>query len=138
MKGLEDIVGADWISWGNYESDFHFFPQKSICDVEGHLHSDFQWGSKPSPYDPGYMYRECSRCEEGYEEITLPQVTSIKLSATKYTYDGKVKTPTVTVKDSAGTKLILDTDYTIEYESGRKNAGTVCRKKREYKRKTEG
>lgn len=47
----------------------------------------------------------------------------ITLSKTSYTYDGKVKTPTVTVKDSQGNTLEKDTDYTVSYENGRKATG---------------
>ena len=48
----------------------------------------------------------------------------VKLSATVFTYDGKVKTPTVTVTNPNGTKLSRDTHYTVSYASGRKNVGT--------------
>lgn len=48
----------------------------------------------------------------------------VKLSATSYTYDGKVKTPAVTITNHNGNKLIKDTHYTISYAEGRKNAGT--------------
>ena len=48
----------------------------------------------------------------------------VSLSKTSYTYDGKVKEPSVTVKNANGTNLKLDTHYTVKYSSGRKNAGT--------------
>ncbi|MBR3976081.1 MAG: fibronectin type III domain-containing protein, partial [Clostridia bacterium] len=48
----------------------------------------------------------------------------VKLSATSYTYNGKVKTPIVTVTNASGTKLTKDKSYTVTYASGRKNAGT--------------
>lgn len=51
-------------------------------------------------------------------------IQTVKLSATTYTYDGKVKTPTVTVKDSDGKTLVKDKDYTVSYASGRKAVGT--------------
>ena len=56
-------------------------------------------------------------------DINAKAITpAVTLSASSYTYNGKVKTPDVTVKD--GTKaLIKDTDYTVTYASGRKNAG---------------
>ena len=38
-------------------------------------------------------------------------------------YDGKVKKPSVTVKDSRGNKLAAS-NYTVTYSSGRKNVGT--------------
>jgi len=48
---------------------------------------------------------------------------SFKLSTTTYTYNGKVKTPSVTVKNAKGTKLTKNTHYTVKYASGRKNVG---------------
>ncbi len=48
---------------------------------------------------------------------------SIKLSATEFTYNGKEKTPSVTVKDSSGKKLKKDKDYTVKYSKGRKSIG---------------
>lgn len=47
---------------------------------------------------------------------------AVTLSATSYTWNGKVKKPTVTVKD--GTKVIDSADYTVTYASGRKNVGS--------------
>ena len=48
--------------------------------------------------------------------------TTASLSPKLYTYNGKVKTPAVTVKD--GSKVLKKgTDYTVAYASGRKNAG---------------
>ena len=49
---------------------------------------------------------------------------SIKLSTTSYTYSGKVKTPTVTVKSPSGAKLKSGTDYTVTYAEGRKDPGS--------------
>ncbi len=48
----------------------------------------------------------------------------VTLSATSYTYDGKVKKPTVTVKNAAGSKLTEGASYTVKYSSGCKVAGT--------------
>ncbi len=48
---------------------------------------------------------------------------SATLSTTSYTYDGKAKTPDITVKDVKKT-LILDTDYTVSYEKNT-DAGTA-------------
>ncbi len=49
---------------------------------------------------------------------------SVKLSNTSYTYNGKVKTPTVVIKNSSDRVLKNGTAYTLEYDNGRKNAGT--------------
>lgn len=57
-------------------------------------------------------------------KINPAKLSSYKLSTTAYTYDGKAKTPSVTVKNASGTKLTKNTHYTMTYASGRKNVGT--------------
>ena len=56
--------------------------------------------------------------------INKRSITSASLSSISYTYSGSVKTPSVTVKNSSGTKLTKGTHYTVTYSSGRKNIGT--------------
>ena len=56
-------------------------------------------------------------------KINPAKVSNVKLSSTSYTYNGKTKTPGVTVKDKKGRKLKKGTDYTVKYSSGRKNVG---------------
>lgn len=58
-----------------------------------------------------------------FQENAPAKPASVKLSTTSYTYDGKVKTPPVTVKDSKGKTLKENTDYTVSYAKGRKNVG---------------
>ena len=48
---------------------------------------------------------------------------TITLNKASYVYDGKQKTPTVKVTVN-GTTLKKNTDFTVTYSSGRKNAGT--------------
>ena len=52
---------------------------------------------------------------------TLPSAVSLKTKS--YTYNGKVNTPDVVVKDGSKT-LKKGVDYTVSYVSGRKNVGT--------------
>ena len=47
---------------------------------------------------------------------------TVTLSAKAYTYNGKVKKPTVTVKD--GSTKLAASQYDVTYASGRKNVGT--------------
>lgn len=49
--------------------------------------------------------------------------SNVTLSTTTYTYNGKVKKPSVTVKDSNGNKVDA-ANYTVTYASGRKNVGS--------------
>lgn len=70
----------------------------------------------------GKIVKKCADC--GKTSTTkIKKVSTIKLSATKYTYDGKVKSPTLTVKNSAGKTLVKGTDYTVTTPTGRKNVG---------------
>lgn len=71
----------------------------------------------------GYIATECSVCGDEHSRTTLYYVKTFKLSDTAYAYDGKVKTPTVTVKDAKGNTLKENTDYTVTYASGRKGVG---------------
>lgn len=61
----------------------------------------------------------CKTC--GYVKSTSNilkiDASSIKLSYTSTTYTGSAKKPTVTVKNTAGTTLKKDTDYTVKYSN---------------------
>lgn len=71
----------------------------------------------------GKAENKCSVCGYIKSTTTIYYPKTIKLSATEYTYNGKVKTPTVTVKDSKGSLLAESADYTVKNESGRKLPG---------------
>ena len=51
------------------------------------------------------------------------KIASVALSKTSYTYNGKAKTPSVTVKDSNG-NIIASSNYKVSY-SNNKNVGTA-------------
>lgn len=72
----------------------------------------------------GSIVKKCTVCNKvASNKTAIKYVKSFKLSTTSYAYNGKVKTPSVTVKDSAGKVLKKNTDYTVTYSSGRKNVG---------------
>ncbi len=71
----------------------------------------------------GKVENKCSVCGNVSKTTTIYYPKTIKLSDTKYTYNGKAKKPSVTVKDSKGKALKKDTDYTVKYASGRKSTG---------------
>lgn len=74
--------------------------------------------------EDGTTCQKCSVC--GYADsrsvAAVNHVKTVKLSTAVYTYNGKVKTPTVIVEDSAGNAISAD-NYTVTYSSGRKNVG---------------
>ena len=92
-------------------------------------------------------YYKCEGCGKFYEDVlgtkeitdlaswgniakiahttkqTVTKASSIKLKATSLTYNGKVRTPKVIVKDRTGKTLVKNTDYTVSYAKGRKYIG---------------
>jgi len=76
---------------------------------------------KATPYSKGSITKKCSCGSTNTETIYAP--SSFTLSETEYVYDGKVKQPSVTVKDSNGKLLKKGTDYTLEYTTDGKRVG---------------
>lgn len=60
---------------------------------------------------------------DGGSTATSTAIASVTLSKKTYTYDGKAKTPAVTVKDANG-NVIASTNYTVTY-SNNKKVGTA-------------
>ncbi len=83
--------------------------------------------AKATPTKDGSKEATCTEC--GHVEVTkIGKVNSFKLAATTYTYDGKVKTPKLTVKDADGNTLKKNVDYKVKVPSGRKKTGTYTYK----------
>ncbi len=74
----------------------------------------------------GSKVTACTVCDTQTTKSTIYYPKTITLSATKYTYDGKAKKPTVTVKDSNG-KTISSSNYTVTY-SANTNVGKATAK----------
>lgn len=70
----------------------------------------------------GKIVPTCTRCKATKNVTTINKIGKVKLSKTSYTYNGKVKKPTVIVKDSQG-RTISSKYYTVSYAKGRKNVG---------------
>ena len=73
--------------------------------------------------ESGLSITSCKTCGTITKATLIKRIASVRLSATKYAYNGKTQTPTVVVKDSSGKVLKNKTDYTVFYASGRKNPG---------------
>ena len=74
----------------------------------------------------GSKHRECTICKKVLETAEIPALSrisiskaSVTLSTSTYAYDGKAKTPSVTVK-VGGKTLKKDTDYTVSYSNNTK------------------
>ena len=79
--------------------------------------------TKATTSKAGSTVVKCTRCQSVKSNIAIPKISSAALSTTVYVYNGNVKTPSVTVKDSKGKVLKKNTDYTVSYASGRKVVG---------------
>ncbi len=78
--------------------------------------------TKATQTKSGKLANTCNNCKKT-TTVTVPKIKSIKLSTSTYTYNGKKKTPSVKVKDSAGKSLTKDIDYTVKYYGTRKSTG---------------
>ena len=92
-------------------------------------HSYKNYVTKATTSKNGSIVNKCSICGAKKSTSTVYKIKSVILTTstgsvfTSTYYNGKVKTPGVTVKDSKGKTLKKGTDYTVSYESGRKNVG---------------
>ncbi|MBQ7203929.1 MAG: fibronectin type III domain-containing protein [Eubacterium sp.] len=99
----------------------------------------------------GKQYSVCTKnnCTYKSKKTTIYRVKSIKLSKTKYVYNGKKKKPVITVKTVKGKKLKKGTDYKVTYKNNKqigkatatirfigKYRGTVIRNFKVIPRKT--
>ncbi len=79
--------------------------------------------TKATAAKDGSIAKVCKNCKQTVSKTTIAKVSNIKVNTASYVYNGKVKTPAVTVKDSKGKTLRKNTDYTVTYAKGRKNVG---------------
>ncbi len=89
-----------------------------------HIHSYGDWNvtKKATFTADGSKEKYCKSCKQK-KTAKIYKVSSVKLSATSYAYNGKSRKPDVTVKNSKGEKL-SSKRYSISYPSGRTNIGT--------------
>ena len=85
-------------------------------------HTTTKTTEKATLNSDGKIETKCSVCGEVIDSTAILRPTTIKLSASAFTYDGKVKTPGVVVKDADG-KTVSNSNYTVTYSNGRKNVG---------------
>ena len=79
--------------------------------------------TKAKPGKDGSIVSKCTVCGKVESKTAISAPQKIVLSRTAYTYSGKAKNPTITVKDAAG-KTISSSNYTVSYATTRKSIGT--------------
>jgi len=112
------------VRYYSVEKDCYGSPLSQFTiDLNSHKHTYEEAGETKATLEKnGKSEVVCATCGE-VDTKTIYMPKTFTLSETNYTYDGKVKQPTVTVKDSKGNTLTKDVDYTVSYEDGRKTPG---------------
>lgn len=70
----------------------------------------------------GKAVKKCVYCDGISSQREIKKIKSFALTTSTYLYNGKVRTPGIVIKDSAG-KRLDSKFYTVFYSSGRKNVG---------------
>lgn len=121
-EGLDgSFVMPEFTISGHKGSAIYTYAQESGLKFVAHKNNYTSKTAKATTSKDGKITYTCD-CGYSYSK-SIAKISSVKLSTASYTYNGKVKQPTVTVKDSKGNTLKKDTDYTVKYSSGRKNVG---------------
>ena len=99
---------------------------QTTITATGHKSSGWITDKAASIGVKGSKHKECTVCKKVLETAEIPALSRISiskanvtLSTSTYAYDGKAKTPTVTVK-VGGKTLKKDTDYTVSYSNNTK------------------
>lgn len=100
--------------------------KKAVCHIVVKKAGDHKYDStieKASTSKDGKIIDKCSRCGDVKVAQIISHPTKVVLNNSNFVYDGKIKTPTVTVTSADG-KTIDSANYDISYANGRKDAGT--------------
>ena len=99
---------------------------QTTITATGHKSSGWITDKAASIGVKGSKHKECTVCKKVLETAEIPALSrisiskaSVTLSTSTYAYDGKAKTPFVTVK-VGGKTLKKDTDYTVSYSNNTK------------------
>ena len=99
---------------------------QTVINATGHKSSGWIIDKAASIGVKGSKHRECTVCKKVLETAEIPALSrisiskaSVTLSTSTYAYNGKAKTPSVTVK-VGGKTLKKDTDYTVSYSNNTK------------------
>lgn len=122
LNGLKPVSITEAV--GMYLATFKLPILKEGATCNGIDH-DFEKVLVPATFDKdGKSYEICTKgCGTVRNEVVIPSIKSVKISKESYTYNGKTKTPTITVKDRTGKKLVKNTDYTVTVPKGRTAIG---------------
>ncbi len=101
-----------------------------ICDndfereIPAEGHNEYAYTRRATPAEAGAYVVACDKCWIEFSSVSFGRPAEYKLSTTTYTYNGKAKTPKLTVTTSDGKVLKKGVDYTVELPKDRTSVGT--------------
>lgn len=129
---IKDTSSYGWVDeWENdflkgLHSDFYdiqLYAKWKKADPCENGHKPQTTVTKATAKNDGKTVSECSVCKKILSTEVIPKISEVNLSAVSYTYNGKVRKPSVTVKDRTGKKIPSE-NYTISYGKGLQNVGS--------------
>ena len=101
-----------------------------VCELEvereipAEGHNEYAYTRRATPAEAGAYVVACDKCWIEFSSVSFGRPAEYKLSTTTYTYNGKAKTPKLTVTTSDGKVLKKGVDYTVELPKDRTSVGT--------------
>lgn len=127
-KGMYSTAGEEHAENGDFAGNrlvYFNYPTLSTTEYKicAHKWGEYTIDEKATLNKDGAMSIHCLYCTAIKNEKTINKPNKFTLSTTKYTYNGKVKSPNVTITNTKGNKLKKNTDYTFSYTTDRKSVG---------------
>lgn len=135
MQNAADAASSDFITAAELTAGERYYfeietdgtPYYTSVTVRYHNHRFSMVQNIPAVYDSndialcddGGSYVFCEYCTGYYTNALYYYPVSMSLSKTNYTYNGKAKTPSVTVYDRLG-NAIPSSEYTVKYKNNTK------------------
>ncbi len=106
--------------WQHFWCEVNIQGRRYIMET-GNYGKDGSWSYFlcPYAYTSGYVIN----CQAADVLYGVPEVGSVKLSATSFVYNGEVQRPTVKAVSTTGATLKKNTDYTVKYSKGCTDVG---------------
>lgn len=124
---IEPAVKANCVSEGKTEREIctvcgHIFLESVKTGKTTHKYKDFV-EAQATVNNDGKIITKCTGCNLQKSSKTVSKIKTIKLKSKSLTYNGKVKAPTVIVKDADANSLKKGIDYDVKYLTDRKSIG---------------
>lgn len=124
-------LGHKWVSAGTVKTTANnpgTESQSYVCSVCGATKTESADGTHTHVYEKlvvpatknsdGKIEWKCGECQDVKSSEIISRIKSVELSSSSFTYNGKNKKTTVTIKDNAGNTISSDS-YTVAYKNNK-------------------